>query len=152
MYLDRANNFLDKANDELFKPRGLYCLVMSFRPDDVPKGEVAMQEVDASGDALKWLAPPTSFFKTSKGKHRKASGVTRGESALPESAPLIYPETGYAEMGKIDGEEANDEAEAKKASFSRRKVVQDYFDKRAQAKYVRDEYRRTAKSEDPQLT
>lgn len=125
---------MDKANDELFKPRGLYCLVMSFRPDEVPQGEVALQDVDTSKDALKWLSPPSSAFKTNTSKFRKASGITRGESGLPESAPLIYPETGYAEIGK--GEAVEDEADAKRAPYSKRKVVQEYFDKRAQAKYV----------------
>ncbi|KAL6720077.1 hypothetical protein ACLMJK_001998 [Lecanora helva] len=129
----RANTFLDKANDEFFKPRNLYCLVMCFRPDDVPKGEIAVQKVDTSKDVLKWLNPPTSGLKAKASRFRDSSGLTRGETALPESAPLIYPDTGYAELGRkreADGTEANSSA------YSKRKVVQTYFDKRAQAKYA----------------
>ena len=128
-----ANNYLDKANEELFKPRGLYCLVMSFRPDDVPQGEVALQDVDTSKDVLRWLSPPSSAMRANASRFRSSSGTTRGEPGLPESAPLIYPETGYVEVGK-NGKD-KDEAEGT-TSFSTRKVVQEYFDKRAQAKYV----------------
>ena len=108
---------------------------MSFRPDDVPKGEIALQEVDTSKEALKWLSPPTSAFRANASKFRSSSGVTRGAPGLPESAPLIYPETGYAEIGKSKSKEV-EEAENKADSYSTRKVVQEYFDKRAQAKYV----------------
>ena len=107
---------------------------MSFRPEDIPKGEVALQEVDTSKDALKFLNPPTSAFRAKTSKFRDSSGLTRGETALPESAPLIYPDTGYAEIGDRD-EEDNEE---KNSSYSKRRVVQTYFDKRAQAKYVSD--------------
>lgn len=131
-WCNSANTYLDKANEEFFKPRGLYCLVMSFRPDDVPKGEVAIQEVDTSKEALKWLNSPTSGLKSKTSRFRDSSGLTRGETGLPESAPLIYPDTGYAEIGKND----EDEAETKKNGYSKRKTVQEYFDKRAQAKYV----------------
>ena len=105
---------------------------MSFRPDDVPKGEVALEDVDTSKEALKWLTPPKSAMRAKTSKLRVSSGKTRGEDALPESAPLIYPDIGYAELAK----EAKPDSEAKKDSFSTRKVVQEYFDKRAQAKYV----------------
>ena len=105
---------------------------MSFRPDDVPKGEIALQEVDTTKDALKWLDPPTSTLRAKTSKFRDSNGLTRGETALPESAPLIYPDTGYAEIGNRE-EEDN---EAKTTTYSKRRVVQTYLDKRAQAKYV----------------
>lgn len=103
---------------------------MSFRPDDVPKGDVAMESVDISKLALKWLSPPPSSFRAQAKNFRDSSGKTHGELEMPETAPLIYPDTGYAEIGKRTKDED------KPSSFSKRKVAAAYFDKRAQAKYV----------------
>lgn len=138
-----ANSFLDQANDNLFKPRGLFCLVMSYRPDTVPLGDVAMQPVDTSNAALKWLNPPTSSFQMHKGNFRASSGISRGEIELAETAPLVYEDTGYVEIGRMEsgegkGDEGGEGREGKGSSaFKRhRKVAAAYFDKRAQAKYV----------------
>ncbi len=139
----RTNSFLDQANEKLFKPRGLYCLVMSYRPEAVPTGDVAMEPVDTSKAALKWLTPPTSSFKMYAGNFKNSSGTTRGEIELPETAPLVYPDTGYAEVGKArtpdpqNSETVSKDREGKRSVFSQnKKVAAAYFDKRAQAKYV----------------
>ena len=104
---------------------------MSFRPNDVPKGDVRVASVDTSGIALKWLNPPESSIKMKTGNLRASSGVTHGEHELPETAPLIYPDTGYVEISKPK----NDESTRGSLSSSR-KVAAAYFDKRAQTKYV----------------
>ena len=109
---------------------------MSFRPNDIPKEEVAVEDVDTSKDVLKWLTPPASGARANASKFRKSSGMTRGEDALPESAPLIYPDTGYVEVANREEEDDDNKNEGKKTGYSRRKVAQNYFDKRAQAKYV----------------
>lgn len=103
---------------------------MCFRPDDVPKGEVALEPVDTSAVALKWLSPPTSSFRMYASNFRGFSGTTHGELEMPETAPLIYPDTGYVEIGKKKNDKHGD------GSFSKRKVAAAYFDKRAQAKYA----------------
>jgi len=105
---------------------------MSLRPDDTPKDKnnVGIQAVDTSSTALKWLDPDkTTFFAA---KLRDSSGTTHGEAEMPETAPLIYPDTGYSELGRIKSHSGQ-----KIGEFSTyQKVVENYFDKRAQAKYV----------------
>ncbi|TVY14994.1 hypothetical protein LARI1_G006932 [Lachnellula arida] len=125
----RTNTFLDQANELLFKPRGLYCLVMSLRPDDIPRDNVEVQSVDTSSAALKWLDPEKSTFRA---KLRTSSGTTHGEQEMPKTAPLIYTDTGYAELGKVKTNSGQHIGE-----FSTyQKVAENYFDKRAQAKYA----------------
>ena len=127
-----SNNYLTEANERFFKPRGLFCLVMSFRPNDVPKGDVSVSSVDTSNAAaLKWLDPSKTGIRMKAANFRTSSGVTRGELELPETAPLIYPDTGYAEISQSKNEE-----KPRGSMSSNRKVAQAYFDKRAQAKYV----------------
>ena len=120
---------------------------MSYRPEAVPTGDVAMEPVDTSKAALKWLKPPTSSFKLHASSFRASSGITRGEIELPETGPLVYPDTGYAEIGKMksveeqkDDEGGGNEKETKRSgTFAQhKKVAAAYFDKRARAKYVRD--------------
>ena len=124
----------------LFKPRGLYCLVMSYRPEAVPSGDIAIEPVDTSKLALKWLQPPTSSFKMYASNFKSSSGTTHGDIELPETAPLIYPDAGYAEIGRtktLDEQDVAASTETKRSAFSRnQKVAAAYFDKRAQAKYV----------------
>lgn len=117
---------------------------MSFRPDDVPKGEAALETVDTSKHALNWLDKSTTRAKSEKSKYRTNSGITRGELELPETAALIYPDTGNVEIGRTISEEPAPKDAKKEGSkeskpsnpYSARKVTQNYFDKRAQAKYV----------------
>ena len=113
---------------------------MSFRPEVVPAGDVAMESVNTSKVALKWLNPPTSSFRVDASSFRGFSGTTRGEIELPKTAPLIYPDTGYTEIGKTKSVESQNgigNGEAKRsASSQQKKVAAAYFDKRAQAKYV----------------
>ena len=104
---------------------------MSFRPNDVPEGDVGMAPVDTSNVALKWLDPPKSSIRMKANKFRASSGVTHGELEMPETAPLIYADTGYAEISK-----PKDEESTRGSLSSSRKVAAAYFDKRAQAKYV----------------
>ena len=113
---------------------------MSFRPEAVPTGDVAVESVDTSKAALKWLGPPSSSFGTYASNFKVSSGTTRGEVELPETAPLIYPDTGYAEISKINPVATqNDKANeiVKLSAFSQYKeVAAACFDKRAQAKDV----------------
>ncbi|KUJ10558.1 uncharacterized protein LY89DRAFT_740267 [Mollisia scopiformis] len=129
----RTNKFLDQANDLLFKPRGLYCLVMSLRPDDVPKDNVSVQSVDTSSIVLKWLDPDSRHFAATL---RTSSGTTHGGEEMPETAPLIYPNTGYAELVKTNSNSSSNSQKIIGEVTSYQKVVENYFDKRAQAKYA----------------
>ena len=103
---------------------------MSLRPNDMPKDNVGIEPVDTSSAALKWLDPNKASFRA---KFRNSSGTTHGEQEMPETAPLIYPDTGYSELGRDKSNKGH-----KITEFSTyQQVVENYFDKRAQAKYVR---------------
>ncbi|KAE8441998.1 hypothetical protein EG329_003934 [Mollisiaceae sp. DMI_Dod_QoI] len=54
---------------------------------------------------------------------------------MSDTAPLIYPKTGYTELGHVHTN--GSEAKEKIGGFSTyQKVVENYFDKREQAKYA----------------
>ena len=108
----RRNGYLDAINEILFMPRGLYCMIMAFKPDN-PYDPVVAMDVGASSVALtkslsrfesqgtdvsdtsaalkKSLSPPKGTVKQRLNQFRGTSGASKGELSLPESAPLIYP-------------------------------------------------------------
>ena len=99
-----------------------------------------MEPVDTSKAALKWLKPPTSSFKLYTSNFKTSTGTTRGEIELPETAPLVYPDTGYAEVGRTRTTRtqsgSSDKGDKRGIFAQNKKVAAAYFDKRAQAKYV----------------
>lgn len=120
----RANTFLNQMNEVLFKPRGLYALVMGFKPNmDRP---VDVVSIDTDSDALVTQHEThTSSARDFGSKMKVAQGKTYGEVELGEVAPLIYP--------SLDAAAADPNSNAfKKAS----KFLANYADKRAQAKYA----------------
>lgn len=117
----RRNNFLDEMNEKFFKPRGLFCMIMTFKPDAAP---VIAADVTSTDQALaQTLSLPDSELKQ-KFKHlRLTSGTTKGEMSLPEAAPLVFP--------ALDGA-MTDEAKAKKLDSSTAFICS-YFDRRARS-------------------
>jgi len=110
----RANTFLDLMNEHLFKPRGLFAMVMCFKPNATRPIEVA--EIDVDALVTQHETAPTSGLA--------AQGKTYGEVELGEVAPLIYP--------SLDAAAADPNSNAfKRAS----KFLQEYGDRRAQAVY-----------------
>ncbi|KAI2464670.1 hypothetical protein F4781DRAFT_412286 [Annulohypoxylon bovei var. microspora] len=67
------NAYLTKMNDELFRPRGVYCLIMAYAPNS---DKTLQQNINAKGP---------------DGKFRSNDGVM-GSVDFPISAELIYPE------------------------------------------------------------
>ncbi|KAK9244398.1 hypothetical protein V1506DRAFT_507575 [Lipomyces tetrasporus] len=55
----RTNSFLDKTNNEFFKPRGLFCLIMTYKPDQSTPHEI----VDISQTVRQTLEPASSTAK-----------------------------------------------------------------------------------------
>lgn len=153
----RRNTFLDRVNQELFMPRGLYAMVMAFKdevPGQQPRGPLS-KLANATGKALfsserldinqtvaKYSNPDADMSKMKKGMQniRLVSGKTRGEIELPEAAALVFPELDRAadldlqqQQGK--GKEAVNETTKEKWKGAG-KWVQDYLDRKAQASYV----------------
>src|SRR4051794_2635304 len=88
----RTNTFLDQVNESLFKPRGLYAMIMTFKPERPPERYSNPNINDAPSAPLpKPIPPPTSSLNANLRNIRLSSGVSKGEMSLPESAPLIYP-------------------------------------------------------------
>lgn len=122
----RANSFLDDMNQKLFQPRGLYCLVMAFKPDaerPVTAGQVTIGDLIA-----KYSQPAESKVKGTMSKLRVSSGKTYGELEMPEAAPLIFPALDQMAVG-ADGKKPN---KLKRGG----EFVANYMDRRAQATYV----------------
>ncbi|KAK7735760.1 hypothetical protein SLS63_003718 [Diaporthe eres] len=154
----RRNTFLDRVNQELFMPRGLYALVMAFKdevPGQQPRGPLS-KLANATGKALfsaerldinqtvaKYSNPDTDMSKLKKGMQniRLVSGKTHGEIELPEAAALVFPDldraadTDLNQQGK--GKEAVSESTKEKWKGAG-KWVQDYLDRKAQASYERE--------------
>lgn len=123
--LYRTNGFLDKMNEGVFRPRGLYCLIMTYDPtsnDD-------FQEVNVASAVASRALPSAAHFGM-KGKFRLASGATHSESELPEAAPLVFP--------ALDELASKDKGKSgMKAAFSRKSnFLANYVDKRATASWV----------------
>lgn len=127
MLLHRTNTYLDKVNVEFFQPRGLYALVMTWRPGS----EGSCEQVDVTTTISNVNNQPHSAASALKTKFRRSAGVSIGDYSFPEAAPLIFPG-----LDKL-AEETGDEAEKKQKKHARAgKFVTEYNDKRAQATYA----------------
>lgn len=125
--LSRTNTFLDRINNEFFKPRGLYCLIMAYKPDATQTHE----QVDINEQVMKYSTDPTSTAQKAMRSLRASSGKTYGEYELPEAAPLIFPT-----LDRLADDPAQLGAEKKKSTSQAREFVLDYLDRRGQAKYA----------------
>lgn len=131
----KRNSFLDKANDTIFKPRGLFCMIMTFKPDN-PYTPILDIDVSSKSDSTTMalsqvLSDDKSFLSKKMQFLRTNSGVTVGEVALPESAPLIFPALDRAI--RTDQEIPDDKRNVITRSSS---FLNAYMDRRAQAKYA----------------
>ncbi len=137
----RTNNFLDKMNEELFKPAGLYAMIVKYQSDaDIAasgNGMLARLGVGADKVDLSTNQSIAKYTRTESAgtmaarmkKLRVASATTRGSARMPEAAPLIFPEVDQAvEMEGAEGFKAK----AKDVTG----FLGDYMDRRAQMKHV----------------
>lgn len=144
----RRNSYLDQVNEKLFMPRGLYCLIMTFKPDN-PLDPVV--EIDSSANprsesddnstspdgrddtsiALsKSLSPADSNIRRKLKQLRLSSGQTEGEIALPDAAPLIYRAL------DLVAQRAMDDGRKRENFFqTSSKFLDAYLDRRAQARW-----------------
>ncbi|OAL03674.1 hypothetical protein IQ06DRAFT_366302 [Phaeosphaeriaceae sp. SRC1lsM3a] len=112
----KANKFLDEINETYFAPRGVVALIMTWKP--VHNGDV----LTTAGFDMESSIAKASDSSKSRPFYESSSGATGFE--WPEIAPLVFP--------KLD--ELPDENQG---AFKRSgKFVDDYLDKRAQAKWA----------------
>ena len=128
----RVNTYLQSINETLFMPHGLYCLIMTYKPDKTGEHvvQVDLNQTNASL-VTESLTTPDGFMRSQLKALRLKDGVSKGELALPESAPLVYPALDRAVL-------SNDPLSEKKQNKlkSSQKFVADYFDRRSQASYA----------------
>jgi len=104
-------------NEELFKPHGLYAMLMTYKPNS----DDADLTVDVNTNVLKSVYARNGGDRS---KFRTASGKTHGDAELPESAPLIFPALEAADP------------ERKKNAFKRAGAfIGDYQDRKARAQF-----------------
>lgn len=137
----RTNAYLDKANEELFHPKNLHCMVMTFKPE---ASENALLDFDVDGrpsagaaTALLRFGSGATGMGMGGGRFRKSDGITEGEFALPQAACLVYPAPKPDEASMDVDENGLLLAQKKESSWkSTGKFLNDYRDRRAQAKYA----------------
>ncbi|RDL37720.1 uncharacterized protein BP5553_05153 [Venustampulla echinocandica] len=119
----RTNKHLDRINNEYFRPKNLFCLVMTWRPESLED----MGTVDISST----IASTQSYDEMgTRRKFKNSSATQYGTLTFPETAPLIYPA-----LDKL-GDDNNEEALKTKAKLKKKMgFVGDYYDRRATAKY-----------------
>ncbi|KAJ6151659.1 hypothetical protein N7470_007256 [Penicillium chermesinum] len=78
--LHRTNTFLDDMNNRFFRPRGLYCLLMTHKPNK----SSPCSPMDITETVAKFSTPAESTFKDKLRSIRKSSGTTRGNIELPD--------------------------------------------------------------------
>ena len=139
----RTNKFLDRMNQELFQPAGLYAMIVKYKTDAemeqkmpaeqnlynmISRGKVDLttnQSIARYGDQS---SDDVKGMSTRMQKLRVASGVTRGAVELPEACPLIFPD-----LVDIDTQGPETlKGKVKDAS----KFISGYLDRRAQRSYV----------------
>lgn len=126
-YPHRSNSFLDRMNNEFFKPRGLYCLILTYKPEV----SATHSSVDITQAITNYSSPASSKMKQGMRNMRLSSGATYGELEMPEAAPLIFP--ALDDLAANNSEGAVQKTNKLK---SMNKFIADYYDRRAQAQYI----------------
>lgn len=149
----RTNDFLDRMNEELFKPAGLYCMIVKYKSDaDMQQKSSSLinliraERVDvtttnqtiakytrtaASGDGDPTSTSTSMSMSMSNRIQnlRLASASTRGTAMLPDSAPLIFPD--IDDTVALAGPET-----FKDKTHDAKKFLAHYLDRRAQMDQV----------------
>lgn len=123
----RGNTFIKDMNKQLFMPRGLFCLLMTWKPEV----KDTHPTIDLNDTINGVITSDNQGFSNSL---READGGTRGDFPVPEAAPLVFPALDRAL-------ENPDDPKGKSSGFkdkyhSKMDFVSDYYDRRAQAAYV----------------
>ncbi|KAI4213213.1 MAG: hypothetical protein LQ351_004159 [Letrouitia transgressa] len=113
----KTNTYLDQMNETLFKPHGLYAMIMTYK-----SGSSQASELINVNDHI----ANSVYARQSGGRsnYRSASGKTHGAAEMPEACPLIFPNLQAA--SGVEKENAFKRA----ANFAR-----EYSDRRAQATF-----------------
>ncbi|KAJ4171531.1 hypothetical protein NW754_013298 [Fusarium falciforme] len=137
----KSNKFLDHVNAEFFAPRGLVCLVVTWSPntnDDELVSAVALDGRPVESPPLTQQMKDIVMQKASgketleKFKYQFQDNMkpSKGTVSWPEPAPLTFPSLDKISKGR--------ESEAKKKKLDNaEKWLDEYMDRRGQAKWIR---------------
>ena len=127
----KSNNYLDKANAELFHPLNLHCMIMSFKPEQSNQTVVDVDMDSSNLSLIKSFVPKPS----TGGKYQVSSGTTTGEFSFPETAPLVFPtiDRTVFDVSESGKPLPKDQQNAMKRGKT---FISSYLDRRAQAAYA----------------
>ena len=114
-------------NNEFFKPHGLYCLIVTYKPEST----TAHETLDINKAISNYMIPTEGKMKAFGQSMRLSSGKTYGEMELPEAAPLIFPA-----LDRVEEDNSTEGINKQNKLKSKKKFVSDYFDRRAQTRYA----------------
>lgn len=115
----RGNTYLDQINEKLFKPRGLYAVIMTYHPN-------ASRPVHAEQADINELMNPSNQSKSLLGP-KLTKGDSYGDLELPESAELVFPGISAEQQEKLLHEN-----KLKKSA----RWTNEYIDRRTQARWT----------------
>ncbi|KAL6720248.1 hypothetical protein ACLMJK_002169 [Lecanora helva] len=126
----RVNTFLDEINNTFFRPRGLYAMLMTYKPT---RHSWTSAPTDITQSIAK-SADPEGLSHKFTNNLKFSGGKSHTEIEIPKAAPLIFPALDAA----VD--DANPETAAKKENAFKKsgKFIGEYMDHRAQAEYNYD--------------
>ncbi|KAH7313885.1 hypothetical protein B0I35DRAFT_436051 [Stachybotrys elegans] len=110
----QQNHYLDVMNEQFFKPRGLYCMVVKYSPSssdviqDVNMEQNITQSIGARQDQSKW-----------RGYLNSSAMKIENDIDLPPTAPLVFPgldeqpSSSFKQFGHVMDDYKNRRAAAK---------------------------------------
>ena len=110
-------------NERFFKPKGLFCMIMTNRP----QREAPAEPLDISQSIAKFTVPAETKMKRQLRDLRTSNGIICGEVEVPAAAPLVFPELDAA--AGAEGSDGTKPNALKKSG----KAITDYIEKRSQA-------------------
>ncbi|PQE07921.1 fad binding domain protein [Rutstroemia sp. NJR-2017a WRK4] len=89
-YMSNAQNkYLDTMNTTLFKPHGLYAMLMTWKPESSSSHPSPLiSTLDLNAQLLSAVAARETHQRSNL---RATSGKTVGQAQMPESAELVFP-------------------------------------------------------------
>ncbi|KAI8712346.1 hypothetical protein NCS52_01332400 [Fusarium sp. LHS14.1] len=138
----KSNKFLDHVNAEFFAPRGLVCLIVTWSPhtnNDELVSAVALDGRPVESPPLTQQVKDIVMQKSSgkqsleKFKHQFQDNMKpfKGTVSWPEPAPLTFPSLDEISKGK------ESEAKNKNKLDKAEQWLDEYMDRRGQAKWIR---------------
>ena len=121
----KSNKYLEQLNEVLFKPRGLFAMVMVYKPDMADEAILEANTVDPTRVALvKHSDDSLSGVKKILRRLREHSGAVPSDEYIPECAELVYP--------MLDDALTSQQLKLPGIPAESQQAIQNYLDRRAQ--------------------